>query len=204
MVQGGGGCGSGKEAARFTRDKRQAEGVCRGEKGHGYRVWGGKLMTPAPPEPPLSLSPGVTSATTQPWLALGTLSAHASCSPSLPQGHLPQAPKVPLCAAHLGPDVLIGGRANKGEADEEDVLGTEQATVTQRGGLEASQPGSSTPGHPLSCLSNPSEKPVPSGESSGDPLQAVWLWPHSTDGESEIKGLPPEPVLLTRRSLPVS
>lgn len=110
-------------------------------------------MTPAPSEPPLSLTPGVPRATTQPWLALGTLSAHVPCSPSLrapcisslPQGHLPQAPKVPLCAAHLGPDVLIGGRANEGEADEEDVLETEQATVTQRGGLEASQPAPSPP-----------------------------------------------------------
>lgn len=46
--------------------------------------------------------------------------------PSLPaQGHLPWTPRVPLSPAHLGADVLIGGRADEGEADEEDVLGTE-------------------------------------------------------------------------------
>lgn len=53
-------------------------------------------------------------------------------------------PKVLLHPTHLGPDVLIGGWADKGEADEEDVLGN-QAKVTGEGRPGGVQPGPSTP-----------------------------------------------------------
>lgn len=60
----------------------------------------------------------------------------------LPQGHLPDAPGA-LSPAHLGPNVLIGGWAHEGEADEENILETQQARVAHEGGPEVSGLGPS-------------------------------------------------------------
>ena len=96
----------------------------------------------------------------QPWLTLRTLSAHILCCPeagqslqSLPamlpsSGSPALTPKVPLRPTHLGPDILIGGWADKGEADEEDILGN-KARVTGERRPAGVQPGPSTPGQPL-------------------------------------------------------
>lgn len=105
-----------------------------------------KANRPGPLPDPLRVSP---SESPQPWLSLGTLSARALCCPrtrpkvahpSLPPSLGSTCPRALLCPAHLGSDILIGGGADEGEADEEDVLGTEKARVTCEG------PGGVPPG----------------------------------------------------------
>lgn len=67
---------------------------CREERGRGYGGWGVKLTTPAPSEPPLSLTPGDS----QPWLALGTLHCPCPCpkvisNPAPPRVTRPKPPR---------------------------------------------------------------------------------------------------------------
>lgn len=91
--------------------------------------------TPSPLWDPLRVSPPESLRV---WSSLGTISAPGRGSklpvpPSLlPLPRVTCSPARPrlLCPAHLGADVLIGSWADEREADEEDILGTEQAMVT--------------------------------------------------------------------------
>lgn len=160
LRSGGGGRWSRERGGRFCAETAGRPRLCREEREQGHGGHRGKLALPAPSETHSESRPKPA----QPWLALGTLSAHTLCCPSdrlqavgpsfpptLSQGHLspgpwapqvPRAPQARLCPAHLGADVLIGGWADEGEADEEDVLGTEQQGLPTRGspGVSPRQP----------------------------------------------------------------
>lgn len=112
-----------------------------------------------PSLPTSSLSQGQARATCSslpPVLPPSGSPALPPSPPSFPQGHWSQPPKpsgslrvmcpMPIAPTpaptHLGSDILIGGWADKREADEEDVLG-DQARVTREGRPKVISPGPS-------------------------------------------------------------
>lgn len=117
--------------------------VCGEEGGRGYRGQRMKLTLPTPSGTPSKSHPQSPPSPGWHWDPLNPY-------PLLPQGQgsrcrsllpflrvtclpAPRTPQALLSPAHLGADILIGSWTDEGEADEEDVLGTEQAGVTCEG-----------------------------------------------------------------------